>query len=99
MTELPANDRFRIVVDEAEPPTRWFRNLGVLIANIASWVDGFSTGPTNAGGRTIKVIDNSTGHVVFEFVEGFGDDAQVSLSMLQDDIESQTVQQFTARWL
>ena len=99
MIDLPASDRYRIVIDEAKPPKRWFRLLGVLIANVAAWFDGFGAGPTNPGGRTIRVIDTSTRDVVLEFVEGFGDDAQQSLAMLQDDVESQCVDAFRTKWL
>ena len=99
MTEPPASDRYRVVVDEARPPKRWLRSLGVLLANVTSWFDGYGAGPTNPGGRTIKVVDRSTGKIVLEFVEGFGDDERTSLSMLQHDLESQTVGEFTASWL
>ncbi len=99
MTDALACDRYRIALDEPARPKRWFRGLGVIIANIALWIDGFGTGPTNPGGRTIKVIDNSTGCVVLEFVEEFGDDARLSLAMLEKDIESLTAEDFESRWL
>ncbi len=99
MTDSPAGDRYRIIVDDAERSKRWFRSLGVLIANVAGWFEGLGSGPSNPGGRTIKVMDNTTGLVVLEFVEEFGDDAQVGLSTLHSDIESQTVGEFRTKWL
>lgn len=105
MVDPRAKDRYRIAIEDAEGPQRWFRSVGVLVANIAGWFDGIGTGsidgtgPVNPGGRTIRVIDNTSGHVVLEFVEEFGDDARRSLAMLESDIESQTVTEFESRWL
>lgn len=102
-----ATSRYRIVVTEAKRPQRWCRVLGVLAANIAGWFDGFGTGgvtgtgsgPTNPGGQTVSIVDDTTGEHVFEFVEGFGDDAHVSLSRVRDDLETQTVAEFEATWI
>lgn len=99
MTDRPASDRYRILIDDVERPKRWFRSVGVLIANVASWFDGFGAGPTNPGGRTITVVDATTGSVVLEFAEEFGDDARFALATVEHDLGSQTIGEFEAKWL
>ena len=47
----------------------------------------------------MKVVERSTGDVVLEFVEGHGDDTQVSLSLVQADLESVSLSDFQSRWL
>ena len=99
MPELRAADRYEITVDDAPAPQRWFRALAALVLNAASSFNGSGEGPSNPGGRRVKVVEQGTGHVVFEFVENFGDDAQVSLSTIQADMESQTLAEFQSKWL
>ncbi len=97
--DAPATDHYRIVVSEPARPQRWFRGLGVLIAHVAGWFEGFGSGPVNPGGRPIDVVDVASGEVVLAFVEEFGDDKRFALATLQQDLDEQTVGDFRAKWL
>lgn len=97
--DAPATDRYRIVVEEPATTKRWLRGFGTLLANVAGWVEGLTTGPTNPGGRTVRVADQRTGETVFEFVEEFGDDARMALATVQHDLDTKTIAEFEAAWL
>lgn len=102
MSEPRAADRYEIAFERAQAPQRWFRSLGTLVANAAALFGGPSgpgATPSNPGGRRVKVVDRDSGEVVLEFVEQWGDDAQVSLSVVEADLESLSVSEFQSKWL
>lgn len=98
MAEL-ASDHYSIVIDEPAGATGWLRKMAVLVSNAAGVFEGFGTGPKNPGGRTVKLVKANTDDVVLEFTEQFGDDSHVSVSAIESDLGSQTLEQFEQKWV
>ena len=99
MSETRAVDHYEITVEAAPIPQRWFRSLATLAAHVAALFGAPDPAGVNPGGRRVKVLERSTGDVVLEFVKGHGDDTQVSLSLVQADLESVSLSDFQSRWL
>lgn len=82
------------MVEQAAAPKRFLRSITVLLTNLLSMGDG----PTNPGGRILRVVDRRSGADLFRHIETIGEDHPDMLQALERDLATMSADEFAKVW-